>query len=45
MPQKEQRSEQADLLQGTLDMLVLRTLLFGALHGYGIAKAIAQTSE
>ena len=29
-----------DLLQGTLDMLVLRTLVFGPLHGYGIAKAI-----
>jgi transcriptional regulator len=26
-------------------MLVLRTVLFGPLHGYGIAKAIAQTSE
>jgi DNA-binding PadR family transcriptional regulator len=29
-----------DLLKGTLDMLVLRTLLFGPLHGYAIAKAI-----
>ena len=29
-----------DLLQGTLEMLVLRTLIFGPLHGYGIAKAI-----
>jgi PadR family transcriptional regulator PadR len=34
-----------DLLQGTLDMLVLRTLLFGPLHGYGIAKAIRASSE
>ena len=33
-----------DLLQGTLDMLVLRTLLCGPLHGYGIAKAIRGTS-
>src|SRR5579884_2201504 len=33
-----------DLLQGTLDMLVLRTLLGGPLHGYGIAKAIRATS-
>jgi len=33
-----------DLLQGTLDMLVLRTLRSGALHGYGIAKAIRNTS-
>jgi transcriptional regulator len=34
-----------DLLQGTLDMLVLRTLLLGPLHGYGIAKAIRTTSD
>ncbi len=34
-----------DLLQGTLDMLVLRTLVFGPLHGYGIAKAIRASSE
>ena len=33
-----------DLLQGTLDMLVLRTLGLGPLHGYGIAKAIRATS-
>ena len=34
-----------ELLQGTLDMLVLRTLLFGPLHGYGIAKAIRSASN
>jgi transcriptional regulator len=34
-----------DLLQGTLDMLVLRTLLAGALHGYGIAKNIRSASN
>jgi PadR family transcriptional regulator PadR len=34
-----------DLLKGTLDMLVLRTLVFGPLHGYGIAKAIRNTSN
>src|ERR1700759_2311577 len=33
-----------DLLQGTLDMLVLKTLLVQSLHGYGIAKAIRQSS-
>jgi PadR family transcriptional regulator PadR len=33
-----------ELLQGTLDMLVLKTLLFGPLHGYGIAHAIRGTS-
>jgi transcriptional regulator len=31
-------------LHGVLDMLVLRTLLFGALHGYGIQKAIHASS-
>ena len=34
-----------DLLQGTLDMLVLRTLRPGPLHGYGIAKAIRTSSH
>ena len=34
-----------DLLQGTLDMLVLRTLLAGSLHGYGIAKNIRSASN
>ncbi len=34
-----------DLLQGTLDMLVLRTLLLGPLHGYGIARAIRANSK
>jgi PadR family transcriptional regulator, regulatory protein PadR len=33
------------LLQGTLDLLILRTLLFGPLHGHGIATRIAHTSE
>lgn len=33
------------LLQGTLDVLILRTLLFGSQHGQGIARAIQQTSE
>ncbi len=31
-------------LYGVLDMLVLRTLMFGPLHGYGIASAIRDTS-
>jgi PadR family transcriptional regulator PadR len=34
-----------ELLQGTLDMLALKTLLYGPLHGYGIAKAIRNTSN
>jgi transcriptional regulator len=32
------------LMQGTLDVLILRTLIFGPEHGQGIARAIQQTS-
>ena len=32
-------------MQGTLDVLILRTLIFGAQHGQGIARAIQQTSD
>src|SRR5436189_3694229 len=38
-------SDCIELLQGTLDMLVLRTLLFGPAHGHQIAKHIQRTSE
>lgn len=34
-----------EFLQGTLDMLVLRTLAAGPMHGYGIAQAIRQSTE
>lgn len=34
-----------ELLQGTLDLLILRTLLAGAAHGHAIAKQIQRTSE
>ena len=33
------------LMQGTLDVLILRTLIFGAQHGQGIARAIQESSE
>jgi PadR family transcriptional regulator len=36
--------EQLALVQGTLDVLILRTLVFGPQHGQGIARAIQQTS-
>jgi len=36
--------EPLDLLQGTLDLLILRTLIFGPEHGQGIARAIKQGS-
>ena len=39
------RNEPLELLQGTLDLLILRTLVFGAQHGQGIARAIQETSE
>ena len=34
-----------ELLQGTLDLLILRTLLFGRAHGHAISKAIEHNSE
>ena len=42
MSTQENRRE---VLQGTLDLLILRTLIFGPQHGQGIARAIQQTSE
>src|SRR5258706_11183523 len=38
-------NQKLDLLQGTLDLLILRTLLGGAAHGHAIAKHIQRTSE
>jgi PadR family transcriptional regulator, regulatory protein PadR len=35
----------ADLLQGTLDMLILKALSLGALHGYGVIQRIRQMSD
>ncbi len=35
----------ADLLQGTLDMLILRALSLGPLHGYGVVQRLRQMSE
>ncbi len=34
-----------DVMQGTLDLLILRTLLFGPAHGHAVAKHIQRTSE
>lgn len=42
---RKQKDEPLDMLQGTLDMLILRTLLFGQIHGHAIAKSIEQTSQ
>lgn len=38
-------SPRLDLLQGTLDLLILRTLIAGPAHGHAIAKHIQRTSE
>ena len=45
MARKHSDPNRNDLLQGTLDMLVLRTLLFGPVHGHGIAVSIEKTSD
>jgi PadR family transcriptional regulator, regulatory protein PadR len=37
--------DSGDLIQGTLEMLVLKALLRGPLHGYGVAEWIEQTSQ
>jgi len=37
--------ERLELLQGTLDLLILRTLIFGPQHGQGIGRAIQRTTE
>lgn len=42
---RKQERERIALLQGTLDLLILRTLVFGAQHGQGIARAIETQSE
>jgi len=41
----QKEKDRLGLLQGTLDLLILRTLIYGPQHGQGIARAIQQTSE
>jgi transcriptional regulator len=38
-------TERNDLLPGTLDLLILRTLVWGPVHGHGIAKSIERISD
>jgi PadR family transcriptional regulator len=38
-------TDRADLLQGTLDLLVLKTVALGPLHGWGISKRIRERSH
>ena len=42
---KPQDDERLELLQGTLDMLILRTLQWGPRHGHGIGQAIRAQSD
>ena len=41
----DSKSKQGDLVQGTLDMLVLKALSRGSKHGYAVAEWIQQTSD
>ncbi|HEX3469606.1 MAG TPA: PadR family transcriptional regulator, partial [Silvibacterium sp.] len=45
MGRDKQTDKSGEMLQGTLDMLVLRTLVMGDAHGHTIAKVIERTSE
>jgi PadR family transcriptional regulator PadR len=42
---RDETLETGDLIQGTLEMLILRALQRGAMHGYGVAEWIHQTSQ
>jgi len=44
MPNKTSGENRVELLQGTLDMLILRTLQWGPQHGHGVGQAIRQSS-
>ena len=45
MPKRGNAPIQGELLQGTLDLLILKTLVVGAAHGHTVANAIERTSE
>jgi PadR family transcriptional regulator PadR len=45
MTTQEPSDDRITLLQGTLDLLILRTLVFGPRHGQGVARAIQQQSQ
>ena len=41
----DDRTTSTDVIQGTLDMLILKTLSLGPLHGFGIARRVEQMSR
>jgi PadR family transcriptional regulator, regulatory protein PadR len=45
MTTRESADDRIALLQGTLDLLILKSLVFGPCHGQGIARAIQRQSE
>lgn len=45
MPTKKDLSNRIEVMKGTLDMLILRTLVFGPAHGHDIAKHIQRTTD
>jgi len=45
MSTRENTDDRIALLQGTLDLLILKSLVFGPCHGQGIARAIQRQSE
>ena len=45
LPTDSPMADRAELLQGTLDLLILKTLVLGPLHGWGISKRLRQLSD
>ena len=45
MSNRDTSQNRLELLQGTLDMMILRTLVWGAEHGHGIGQAIRASSQ
>jgi PadR family transcriptional regulator PadR len=42
---RDETSETGELIQGTLEMLILRALMRGPMHGYGVAEWVHRTSQ